>query len=116
MADAEEMHRRLTTLKTHTRDVTIEVAGGMNRYPYEETAAGRALFDHAKACAKEFDIDLVGIHTGGGSDGNFTAHKVATLDGLGADGFGAHTLDEHLYFSSLVPRKMLLQRLMETLE
>ena len=116
MADAEEMHRRLTTLKPRTRDVTIEVAGGMNRYPYEETAAGRVLFDHAKACAREFGIDLVGVHTGGGSDGNFTAHKVATLDGLGADGFGAHTLGEHLYVSSLVPRKLLMQRLMETLE
>ena len=116
MADADEMHRRLTTLTPKTRDVTIEVTGGMNRLPYEETAAGRALFDHAKQCAKEFGINLVGVHTGGGSDGNFTAHKVATLDGLGSDGFGAHTLDEHLFISSLVPRKMLMQRLMETLE
>ncbi len=116
MADAADMHRRLTTLQPKTRDVTIEVSGGMNRLPYEETAAGRALFDHAKHCAREFGIDLAGVHSGGGSDGNFTAHKVATLDGLGSDGFGAHTLDEHLFVSSLVPRKMLLQRLMETLE
>lgn len=116
MADAAEMHRRLTSLTPKTRDVTIEVTGGMNREPYEETAAGRALFEHAKQCAKEFGIDLVGVHTGGGSDGNFTAHKVATLDGLGCDGAAAHTLNEHLFISSLVPRKMLLQRLMETLE
>ena len=115
MADAEDMHRRLTTLTPCTRDVTVDVTGGMNRLPYEESAAGRALFDHARVCAREFGIDLAGVHSGGGSDGNFTAHKVATLDGLGSDGFGAHTLDEHLFVSSLVPRKMLLQRLMQTL-
>ena len=116
MAKAAEIHRSLTSLVPRTRDVTIEVTGGMNRAPYEETAAGRALFEHAKVCAREFGIDLVGIHTGGGSDGNFTAHRVATLDGLGCDGVGAHTLEEHLLISSLVPRKMLLQRLLETLE
>ena len=115
LADAAEMHHRLTSLQPHTPDVRIEVAGGMNRLPYEESAAGRRLFDHAKDVAREFGIDLHGVHTGGGSDGNFTAHKVATLDGLGSDGFGAHTLSEHLFVSSLVPRKMLLQRLMETL-
>lgn len=115
MADATEMHRRLTSLMPKTRDVTIEISGGMNREPYEETAGGRALFEHARTCARELGIDLVGVHTGGGSDGNFTAHRVATLDGLGCDGAAAHTLSEHLFISSLVPRKMLLQRLMETL-
>ena len=48
--------------------------------------------------------------------GNFTAAKAATLDGLGVDGAGAHTLDEHLLISSLVPRMTLLRRLFETLE
>ena len=34
--------------------------------------------------------------TGGGSDGNFTAALgVPTLDGLGIDGDGAHTLHEY---------------------
>ena len=115
MADADEMHRRLTSLAPHGPDLTVEVSGSLNRLPYEESAASRRLFDHARICAREFGIDLQGIATGGGSDGNFTAHKVATLDGLGCDGFGAHTLSEHLFVSSLVPRKMLLQRLLSTL-
>ena len=43
--------------------------------------------------------------TGGGSDGNFTAAiGVPTLDGLGADGKGAHTLHEQIYVSYLEPR------------
>lgn len=115
LADANEMHRRLTSLQPVGRDVTVAVTGGMNRLPYEETAAGRALFLHARGLAAELGIDLVGVHTGGGSDGNFTAQTVATLDGLGCDGAGAHTLSEHLFISSLVPRKLLLQRLMSTL-
>ena len=52
---------------------------------------------------------------GGGSDGNFTAHLVPTLDGLGADGADAHTHGEHILLSSLVPRMTLLRRLFETL-
>ena len=115
MADAEDMHHRLTSLKPQGPDVTVHVSGGMNRGPYEETPAGRKLFEHARELAAGLGIDLKGVHSGGGSDGNFTAHTVATLDGLGCDGAGAHTLGEHLLISSLVPRKMLLQRLMETL-
>ena len=39
--------------------------------------------------------------SGGGSDGNFTAARgIATLDGLGIDGDGAHTHQEHLLVSS----------------
>ena len=55
--------------------------------------------------------------TGGGSDGNFTAAiGVPTLDGLGADGHGAHAKDEFIYYSSLVERCRLMIRLMETLD
>ena len=50
------------------------------------------------------------------SDGNFPAALgIPTLDGLGADGRGAHALDEQISFSSLVPRVQLLVRLLETL-
>ena len=43
--------------------------------------------------------------TGGGSDGNFVAALgVPVLDGLGADGDGAHTLDEYILISTLSTR------------
>jgi glutamate carboxypeptidase len=115
LADAAEMHARLMGLTAYGPDTRVVVAGGMNRLPYEETPAGRALFQHARRLAADLDIDLVGVHTGGGSDGNFTAHTTATLDGLGCDGAAAHTLGEHLFVSSLVPRKRLLQGLFATL-
>ena len=38
---------------------------------------------------------------GGGSDGNFTAALgIPTLDGLGIDGDGAHTLQDFMYCAS----------------
>jgi hypothetical protein len=52
-----------------------------------------------------------------GSDGNFTAAlSISTLDGLGADGYGARTLDETIYFSSIELMPKLWVRLVETLE
>jgi glutamate carboxypeptidase len=54
--------------------------------------------------------------TGGGSDGNFTAALgVPTLDGLGIDGDGAHTLQEYALISSFGPRRKLMTRLLEAL-
>ncbi len=54
--------------------------------------------------------------TGGGSDGNFTgALGVPTLDGLGAVGNGAHSVDEHVVIRSLPERAALLAGLLATL-
>ena len=76
-----------------------------------------ALFEHARACAADVGFALEAVPmTGGGSDGNFTAALgVPTLDGLGADGKGAHTLEEQIYISSLEPRARMWVRLFETL-
>ena len=53
---------------------------------------------------------------GGASDGNFTATLgVPTLDGLGIDGAGAHTLQEYGLVSSILPRMRLMECLLETL-
>ena len=113
----EEMCARVLGLEPFGPDVQVEVTGGMNRPPYEKGAAIEALFEHAKELAAEIGFELGDVETGGGSDGNFTAALgVPTLDGLGVDGYGAHSHDEHMYFSSLEPRARLMLRLLETLE
>lgn len=115
MEDADVMDHHLKSLRPKDVDIRLEIEGGLNRPPYEKNAAVAHLFEHARHVAADIGIDLIGVATGGGSDGNFTAHKVATLDGLGVDGAGAHTLEEHIFVSSIRPRTTLLKRLMQTL-
>ena len=111
------MCARVLGLEPFDPDVRVEVTGGMNRPPYEKGAAIEALFEHAKELAAEIGFELGDVKTGGGSDGNFTAAlNVPTLDGLGVDGYGAHSHEEHMYFSSLEPRARLMLRLLETQE
>ena len=113
----EEMCALVLGLDSVDPDVEVEVTGGMNRPPYDKDPGIEALFEHARELASELGFALGEVKTGGGSDGNFTAALgVPTLDGLGVDGDGAHSHEEHLLHSSLEPRAKLLLRLFETLE
>jgi glutamate carboxypeptidase len=113
----EEMIDRILGLKPVDPDVSVRVEGGINRPAYPKTADIVDMLDRAQAVARSIGFDLQDCPmTGGGSDGNFTAALgVPTLDGLGIDGAGAHTLDEHGLVSSILPRARLLAGLMETL-
>ena len=115
VAQGEAMVAKILARQPYNPDVQLVVTGGLNRPPYEMTKPGAALFEQARRVAAPIGIDLVGMATGGGSDGNFIADRVATLDGLGVDGNGAHTMEEYLLISSLVPRLKLLQGLIATL-
>jgi glutamate carboxypeptidase len=116
-ATAEEMCARVLGLQAVDPDIELTITGGLNRPPYTKTDAVGGLFEHAKALAEEIGFELGDTYTGGGSDGNFTgAMGIATLDGLGADGAGAHTHDEYILFSSLEERAALMIRLFETLD
>jgi glutamate carboxypeptidase len=112
-----EMLARLRGLTPVGPDVTLHIEGDLNRPPYPKTALTADVLVRAQAVAKAIGFDLEDCPmTGGGSDGNFTAALgIPTLDGLGIDGAGAHTLDEHGLVSSIVPRARLLAGLMETL-
>ncbi len=117
-ADGETYGAAILGLKSHDPDVSIRVTGGMNRPPFERTEGTAYLFEHARALAAGLGFDLQDVpKVGGGSDGNFTAAMgVPTLDGLGIDGDGAHTLQEHGFVSSIAPRMELMERLLETLD
>ncbi|MDE2364403.1 MAG: M20 family metallopeptidase [Hyphomicrobiales bacterium] len=116
-ADGEEYERRLRAMRPIGPDMNLVVSGGMNRPPYERSDAVAALFETAREIAGRIGIDLrEAPRSGGGSDGNFTAALgVPTLDGLGVDGEGAHTLHEHAYISSIQPRLELMAGLLEAL-
>jgi len=118
LQSAAEMEARFQALKSPDPDVEIKVTGGMLRPPFERTAEVDLLFNKAAAVAATLGFTLEsGPRTGGGSDGNFTAALgLPTLDGLGVDGDGAHTHQEHLLVSSIERGTRLVQGLFETLQ
>src|SRR4029453_15742230 len=89
---AGEIAHWFLTLEPIGKDVELIVEGEMNRPPYQKDAGIAALFEKAQAIYREIGKELKDVPlTGGGSDGNFTAALgIPTLDGLGADGKGAH--------------------------
>lgn len=105
----------IRSLTPRDPDVTLEITGELNRPPFDHGPESQRLFYHARTVAAALGIELVGMAAGGASDGNFTsAIGVPTLDGLGVDGAGAHTLEEHILLSSVVPRIDLFASLLET--
>jgi glutamate carboxypeptidase len=59
VADGEAMAAAVLGLSPHNPDMKLTITGGMNRPPYERSAATGALFDHARALAAEIGFDLV---------------------------------------------------------
>lgn len=115
--DGEDLTRRILELSPTGLDMAVRVTGGMNRPPYERSRAIADLFGQARALAASVGVDLAEApRTGGGSDGNFTAALgVPTLDGIGVEGNGAHTLVEYALVSCFVPRLRLMEALLTRL-
>lgn len=112
-----EVRERMLALDGEEDGVRIEIEQGLVRPVAEPHEGTMRLYEHARMLAGEIGLEFGHCQSGGGSDGNFTgALGLATLDGLGVAGAGAHTFEEHLLVSSLVPRCRLLAGLIETLE
>lgn len=111
LPDAAELHRRFQALSPVDPRCRLHVSGGLNRPPMERTPGVAALFDQARALAKEIGVELEESSTGGGSDGNFTAALAPTLDGIGAVGEGAHSPGESILISRIADRTALLAKL-----
>ncbi|WP_426959567.1 M20 family metallopeptidase [Muricoccus radiodurans] len=115
-ADGERMEAAIRALAREEDGIKVTITGGMNRPPFAEDAGIVALYERARALAKEAGYDLPKQHRGGGSDGNFTAALgVPTLDGLGCTGAGAHAPYEHILWRDLAPRGQVIAGLLETL-
>ena len=93
----------------HTKDgYRIEITGGFNRAPKENTPREDSLFEAWKSCAAKYNVALDWQHVGGGSDGNLmSAVGLPNLDGLGPVGDCIHSADEFVFLSSLVTRSQI---------
>lgn len=116
-AAMEEVRARMAALAGEEEGARIEVEPGPVRPLFKPHPGTLALYEVARGLAAEQGFEVEHGQFGGGSDGNFTgALGIATLDGLGVCGAGAHTHEEHLLVSSLEPRARLLAGLFEQLD
>lgn len=114
MAVAEDIVQRIRALTPTFPDTRLDIDVEVNRPPMVKTPAVAQLLAAAQRCAQSAGFLLEDVPmTGGGSDANFVgALGVPVLDGLGADGDGAHTLHEFIQVSTLEQRLAFWERLL----
>jgi glutamate carboxypeptidase len=106
----------MLALRASGNDVAFRVTRGVTRPVWEPDPRGMALYGVARDIARGLGFDIPSQSSGGGSDGNFTgAMGIATLDGLGVQGAGPHTLDEHIVVDSLARRGKLFAGILAAL-
>ena len=88
--------------KPFLKNVKISVEGGICRPPMVPDQNVFNLWDIVRAKAKENNLEICHISTGGCSDGNFTtAAGVPTIDGMGLVGTNMHRKDEYIELESI---------------
>ena len=106
-AELERIDKSIKNLKSDI--AKVEITGGINRPPLEESST-MALYERLEAVAASLGFAKIGsASVGGASDGNLAAAAGAkVLDGLGAEGHGAHAPSEFIKISTLEPRIKLI--------
>jgi glutamate carboxypeptidase len=113
LAEADRLDAAIRGLRPKLPGAQLSIEGGLNRPPMERSQAMADLFQQARRIAASMDVPLEEGSTGGGSDGNFSAALgIPTLDGLGAEGEGAHAAHEHVLTESFPRRAALLAGLL----
>lgn len=115
-AEKDRLETAMALLTPNDPQARIEVTGGINRPPMPASAS-EWLFPIAVAVGSDLGWRVDGVGVGGGSDGNFTAARgVATLDGLGAVGGGAHADHEYVLIDTMPGRALLVAGLVRQLQ
>jgi glutamate carboxypeptidase len=103
---AENIDRRIRDIAAvHTvPDTSCKLSGGIKFPPMLPTEESIRLFAMVQKAGRELGMDLRGIATGGGSDGNHAARFTPTIDGMGPQGGGAHSDREYIETATLAER------------
>ena len=109
LADGEATRAALERLRPDDPRVTLEIESTFFYPPLERGPHVVAVYRAARRVASELGLPpLEEVATGGASEASFAAALgLPTLDGLGADGGGAHAVDEHVLLPSLPDRAAL---------
>ena len=113
-ADRARFEEALKELRTVDPEAELRLGGGWTRPPLQRSEGAGKLFARAREHGRGLGLELGESSSGGGSDGNLIgALGVPVLDGLGVEGGGAHSADEHVDLRSLPVRAELLARLLQ---
>ncbi len=107
----------LTRAAAETKDgVAVEVTTTLRRPPLVRADAVDLLLEIARYVADPLGMSIREGESGGGSEGNLVAAVgVPVLDGLGAEGGGAHSRGEHVLLASVLQRTAFLAGLIRAL-
>jgi glutamate carboxypeptidase len=114
-----DLVERMVKERIQTRlipDTKVEVTFERRRPPLEASAASQRLAEHARRiyAALGKTLNVADVAPGGGTDAAFAAleTKAPVLEGLGLQGYGAHSnAAEYVDLASIEPRMYLLSRL-----
>jgi glutamate carboxypeptidase len=110
----DDISKRIMALEPVLPGAQLEIIAGHNRGPMERGAQMHNDFEQCKALGEKYGLTVREDSSGGGSDGNFTAHMgIPTLDGLGPAGDGLHALHEHVQIDSLPRRATLVAAILK---
>ena len=111
------VEKMLALTKGDDQSGRLVVTRGVTRPVWEPNDKTMAMYQAAKRLAATIGIDLRHESSGGGSDAEFHRRAgIASLDGLGVCGSGAHTLQEHIIVDSLAQRAKLFTGLLMELK
>ncbi len=109
LADGKAIHARLQELRPLKDRTRLRIEGGIIFPPLVPDDRSYRLAGTAMGIARELGLEISTGKAGGGSDGSFLASRgVCVLDGVGVDGAGAHTPQEHIRIDRLALRAALL--------
>jgi glutamate carboxypeptidase len=112
MEDMKGVEEQIKSIEPTLEGTSLTIEGGFNRPPMEKNERNDTLWKLAKMICDTMGSELNEGTTGGGSDGSFASLHTATLDGLGAVGEGAHSLNEKIFLEETLQRFALFTTLL----
>ncbi len=107
--DGEKADTFIREIEFKDQRIQMELEGGIVFPPMIPQSGMESMIQKVQKIGSELGFQLEASESGGGSDGCFlSSYGVRTLDGLGVEGEGAHSLTEHVDLTKLVPRCCLL--------
>ena len=105
LSEIERIDGAIKALQPKLPGAKLEIEGFFHRGVFAPVEGSEALFDALTQAARAAGVEAELGFAGGASDANLTASVgTPSLDGLGAVGDGAHSIDEHILVDSLATR------------